>query len=458
MKAVILAAGRGTRLWPYSTTRNKCLLPVSNRPIAAHLVDAIIAAGVSEILVVTGESAAEFSALFYDMPNVQIIRCQQTEGAAQTLLCARPYVEGEFAVFYGDTILSRRDAAGFLRNTVGASVLVSKAGTPAVRHENVSCTLQDGLLTRLRIASRSEDDRYIVHAYRFSPDVFDEIERTPAYFDDLNVGVMPSRETYLASVINQRLHRGERPIAYIAQDSVFDINKPWDLLRANHAVNQWRTDSLVESVWDEGSSVSSSARIHGSVQLGKNSRIGDGVLIEGNCIIGDNTIIENGAVIGGGTVIGNGVQIRDYCIVQSGSKGNSTIGNQCILGHCSEIYNSLLMERVSMAHFGEFSGVIGRNTDIGAGTLIGSLRFDDGRTSHIIRGRREIPDQFANAVYIGDYNRTGVGAILMPGVHTGAYCITGSGVLLQNDLPDRKLIMVKQETTLLEFGPEKYGL
>ena len=111
-----------------------------------------------------------------------------------------------------------------------------------------------------------------------------------------------------------------------------------------------------------------------------------------------------------------------------------------------------------MAHFGEFSGVIGRNTDIGAGTLIGSLRFDDGRTSHIIRGRREIPDQFANAVYIGDYNRTGVGAILMPGVHTGAYCITGSGVLLQNDLPDRKLIMVKQETTLLEFGPEKYGL
>jgi bifunctional UDP-N-acetylglucosamine pyrophosphorylase/glucosamine-1-phosphate N-acetyltransferase len=85
------------------------------------------------------------------------------------------------------------------------------------------------------------------------------------------------------------------------------------------------------------------------------------------------------------------------------------------------------------------------------------LRFDDGETVHKVLGRREIPHVGANASYIGDFSRTGVNAILMPGVKVGAYCCVGPGVVLYDDLPHRTLVLVRQDLERREWGPERYG-
>jgi bifunctional UDP-N-acetylglucosamine pyrophosphorylase/glucosamine-1-phosphate N-acetyltransferase len=95
--------------------------------------------------------------------------------------------------------------------------------------------------------------------------------------------------------------------------------------------------------------------------------------------------------------------------------------------------------------------------DIGAATVCGTLRFDDGDAVHRTLGRCETPHTGANASYLGDYSRTGVNAVLMPGVKVGAYSCVGPGVILDTDLPSRELVLVKQDLLRKPWGPDRYG-
>ena len=60
-------------------------------------------------------------------------------------------------------------------------------------------------------------------------------------------------------------------------------------------------------------------------------------------------------------------------------------------------------------------------------------------------------------LYMGDYSRTGVNAMLMPGCKVGCYSCVGPGVIAYEDVPSRTVVLVKQELTTRPWGPEKYG-
>jgi bifunctional UDP-N-acetylglucosamine pyrophosphorylase/glucosamine-1-phosphate N-acetyltransferase len=115
------------------------------------------------------------------------------------------------------------------------------------------------------------------------------------------------------------------------------------------------------------------------------------------------------------------------------------------------------MDVVHLTHYMEFYGIIGSHTDLGAATVCGTLRFDDRYAMHRVKGRREYPKEHANATFMGDYARTGVNAVLMPGCKVGVNSIVGSGVILEEDLPNRTSIYQKQELVRREWGPEQYG-
>jgi bifunctional UDP-N-acetylglucosamine pyrophosphorylase/glucosamine-1-phosphate N-acetyltransferase len=145
-------------------------------------------------------------------------------------------------------------------------------------------------------------------------------------------------------------------------------------------------------------------------------------------------------------------RVRDYASVG----GGSVLGTRCIVGHGAEL-SGVLLDGAYLYHYYEISGVLGATVDIGAASVCGTLRFDDARTAHVIHGHREVPLHGANASYLGDYSRTGVNAILMPGVKVGVYSCVGPGVILYNDLPDRKIVLARQELAIRDWGPERYG-
>ncbi len=107
MRAIILAAGEGTRLRPHTLDKPKCLVPLAGRPLLAWQVDALRAAGVDELTVVTGYRREQVESL--GLPTVHNPRFDQTNMVA-SLMCARDLLDGSapVVVAYGDLVYEPR--------------------------------------------------------------------------------------------------------------------------------------------------------------------------------------------------------------------------------------------------------------------------------------------------------------------------------------------------------------
>jgi bifunctional UDP-N-acetylglucosamine pyrophosphorylase/glucosamine-1-phosphate N-acetyltransferase len=288
--------------------------------------------------------------------------------------------------------------------------------------------------------------------YALQPPARRFLENTPSVFPYVEVGVMPPHEHELAASVQAMLEASETVRAVLTEGFFVDVDKPWHILGATRRV----LDDLFDRL--EGNRIADSARIHdgaeinGRLVLGEGSVIGNRVVIKGDLWVGKQTHITNGAIIGGRTIIGHHARVREYCLVG----GHCALGDHTICGHGAEL-EGVIFDRCYLYHYCEMAGVFGSAVDIGAASVCGTLRFDDGSTVFNIKGRKEIPPYGANCTYMGDYSRTGVNAILMPGVRIGAYSCVGPGVILYEDLPSRKLILAKQEYVIKDWGPERYG-
>ncbi len=130
-KAVIPAAGLGTRMLPISRTVPKEILPIVDRPSMEYLVREAVGAGITDILIITGrnkeaiENYFDYSIEYKDnlaaknktadladmdevcrMANIYFLRQKETKGLGHAILCAESFVGGEpFAVLYGDDVM-----------------------------------------------------------------------------------------------------------------------------------------------------------------------------------------------------------------------------------------------------------------------------------------------------------------------------------------------------------------
>ncbi len=130
-KAVIPAAGLGTRMLPISKSVPKEMLPIVDKPAIQYLVEEAVASGITDILIVTGrnkeaiENHFDHSLEYYerleksgktkqleelkaiaDMANISFIRQKEARGLGHAVLCAKTFVGNDpFAVLYGDDII-----------------------------------------------------------------------------------------------------------------------------------------------------------------------------------------------------------------------------------------------------------------------------------------------------------------------------------------------------------------
>ena len=194
------------------------------------------------------------------------------------------------------------------------------------------------------------------------------------------------------------------------------------------------------------------ADIDGRLILGENTVIGNRAVIRGDLWLGDGAQVTNGAIVDGPAVVGAATRIRDGCLIG----GHSSLGMRGVYGHGAE-FSGVALNTVYCYHYCEIWGVVGEAVDFGAATVCGNLRFDDKDTVWQVKGRRQTPSFAANAAYFGDYCRTGVNAIIMPGRRIGVYSCVGPGVIVYDDLPDRQLLTLKQDLDSRPWGPERYG-
>ncbi|UJP05545.1 MAG: phosphocholine cytidylyltransferase family protein [Nitrosomonas sp.] len=111
IKAIILSAGQGRRLLPLTENTPKCLLPVAEKPVLAWQIDALLAAGVDHITIITGFQVGLIEALlqqhYSHCPAIKILFNPFYEVADNLASCwiARTEMDGDFLILNGDTVI-----------------------------------------------------------------------------------------------------------------------------------------------------------------------------------------------------------------------------------------------------------------------------------------------------------------------------------------------------------------
>jgi glucose-1-phosphate thymidylyltransferase len=136
MKGVILAGGSGTRLHPLTRITNKHLLPLHDRPMVTYAVEALVEAGIDELMLVTGGThAGEFFRLLgngheYGIDRLAYGYQEQAGGIAEALGLAERFVGGDKAcVLLADNVFEhslRPIVENFERQERGARIVLSR--------------------------------------------------------------------------------------------------------------------------------------------------------------------------------------------------------------------------------------------------------------------------------------------------------------------------------------------
>jgi glucose-1-phosphate thymidylyltransferase len=140
MKGVILAGGTGSRLHPLTRITNKHLLPIFDRPMISYAIEALVKAGVSEMMLVTGGThAGEFLRLLGNGHEFGIERLfyayqEKAGGIAEALGLAEKFIDSErCVVLLGDNIFERSlkpSVDAFRTQKAGARVVLTKEPNP----------------------------------------------------------------------------------------------------------------------------------------------------------------------------------------------------------------------------------------------------------------------------------------------------------------------------------------
>jgi glucose-1-phosphate thymidylyltransferase len=140
MKGIVLAGGKGSRLYPLTKITNKHLLPVYNKPMIYYPVQTLVDAGIRDILIVTGGNhAGDFLQLLgngkdFGLTLVGYTYQEGEGGIADALKLAEDFVEGEkVCVILGDNIIEKDISAAvddFRRQESGAKILLKEVDDP----------------------------------------------------------------------------------------------------------------------------------------------------------------------------------------------------------------------------------------------------------------------------------------------------------------------------------------
>ena len=136
MKGVILAGGTGSRLHPLTRITNKHLLPIYDRPMISYAIDALVGAGIGELMLVTGGThAGEFLRLLgngheFGIDRLSYAYQEKAGGIAEALGLAERFVAGDrCVVLLADNVFERSVkpcVEAFRAQARGARVVLSK--------------------------------------------------------------------------------------------------------------------------------------------------------------------------------------------------------------------------------------------------------------------------------------------------------------------------------------------
>jgi UDP-N-acetylglucosamine diphosphorylase/glucosamine-1-phosphate N-acetyltransferase len=418
MKAVILAAGQGVRLLPITATRPKHLIKVGGKPILEHCLDALKKAGITEALIVThylGKAIREYLG-DGDRFGLRLTYIEQPSilGTGNAASMAEPYVDGKFVLIYGDLLFSEDALKNLIQMFETEHPDAAMAVTPVAKPENYGIIELENARKIKRIVEKpatGETPSNLANAglYIFNAEIFKTIR---------SIKSSVRGEIELTDAISLMVkHKKKVRATEIPKNEWLDIGQPWDLLEAN----TWALKRMEHKVLG---TVEEGAHLIGPVTVAKTARVRSGAYIEGPSFIDEGADVGPNCYIRPCTSLGK----------------NTRVGNAC------EIKNSIIMDRTHVGHLSYMGdSIIGEHCNLAAGTLLANLRFDDGHVKMMVKNKVVDTGRRKLGAILGDEVKTGINALLMPGVKVGQNSWIGPDYMVQRDIEANTIAMVDKK-------------
>lgn len=373
MKAAVLAAGEGNRLWPLTRRRPKPMLPVANRPLLEYVIEAIADAGIDEIVLVVGYQRDRIQTYFEDGDawgvDIEYVTQETQLGTGHAVAQLEGHMTEEFLVLNGDRLLEPSlitQVMAAATDDVAATVGITPVEEP--QRYGVVSTDGDTLLDiDEKPAGEVASDIINAGVYHLSPRIFEILDLMAATPDgELS---LPRAITELATEDTVRAAR--------YRGTWLDVSQLWDLLAINDAVLA-REDSPIEGTHHDSAVVGERVCSRPDTRVGRNATVMRGTALGSNVSVGAGAVVTN-------TIVFDDVTIQPGAVVRD-----------CI---------------------------IGENATIGANATVGG-----GRSSLVVDGT--VYDDVALGAVIGDRTRVGSGAVIEPGTVIGDGTTVADGVVL----------------------------
>ncbi|MBU4501655.1 MAG: UTP--glucose-1-phosphate uridylyltransferase GalU [Nanoarchaeota archaeon] len=291
MKAVIPAAGLGTRFLPATKAQPKEMLPVVDKPAIQYVVEEAVASGIKDIIIVTGRGKRSIEDHFdksfelefilkragktkeletvqkiSNLANIHFIRQKEQKGLGDAILCAKEFVGNEpFAVLLGDDIIMSdvpctKQLISIYKKYKSPIIAVEQLPRNKIeRYGIIKYTGQGPIYHVVDLIEKPKPEEApsnlgIIGRYILTPEIFD-------YIEDTKPG--KNNEVHLTDALKS-LSKTQKIYAYLPKGKRYDLGNKMDWLKVNLELAVQRKDMSVELTRFimEKFCKKSSARIH----------------------------------------------------------------------------------------------------------------------------------------------------------------------------------------------------
>ena len=275
MKGLILSGGKGTRLRPLTYTSAKQLVPVANKPVLFYGVEALVAAGITDIGVVVGDTQAEIRAALGDGSRfgarMTYIPQDAPRGLAHAVLIAEEFIgKDPFVMYLGDNLLNRGIGSfveQFVKEKPAAQILLTPVPDPQMF--GVAELHNDKVVRLVEKPKEPKSNLALVGVYMFGPEIFASVKNIkPSFRNELEI----------TDAIQDLIDRGLRVTPHLVSGWWKDTGKLEDMLEANRLILETLTPR------NDGK-VDASSRLEGIVVIEAGATVEQSV-VRGPAIIG----------------------------------------------------------------------------------------------------------------------------------------------------------------------------
>lgn len=335
MKAVILAAGQGTRLRPVTLTMPKPLVPVANKSLIAYAIDVLKDSGFNHIGIVVNDLNSAIPHQLGDGARLgvrleYVVQAEQ-RGLAHALNLCRDFVgDDPFCMFLGDNIFQDKMQSvltGFESSSDEAAVVLGEVSDPS--RYGIADVQGDRILRVVEKPKDPPSNLAIAGVYLFRKSIFDAIGHIkPSWRNELEI----------TDAIQHLIAQGQTVRPYILKGWWIDAGKPDAIIQANQLV---LGELPYTPAPENPTQILGTSEVSHRVLLGEGSRIIDSV-VRGPVIIGNHVTIKH-SYIGPYTALGDNV------VVENSEIEASIVMKDCVIRNMpGRIDSSLLADNTQV--------------------------------------------------------------------------------------------------------------